>query len=420
MCATPLPLAPSPLAQPLSRDPQGIAAAESIGIALHPVGTLTRQRVTQSDVARVAGVHNTTVSLSLRNCPSIPEATRKRIRAIADEMGYYPDPALQALVAYRKGLLPNRPRETLAYMTNWGTRWGWRALPAHERAYVGAQGKAAELGYQLEHFWLGEPGMNQRRMSNMFFHRGITGVLIAAHRDAGDELAEIDWSRLSAVKIGCSPRGPALHRVVDDWGGMAGLAMRRIRAAGYERVGFVMEPCWDESADRAWSSGFLIEQSNLASGKRVPIFRLARSRLDQASRPPFQQCLGQLAALERWIQEHRPEVVLGYSPTVLGMLEALHLSVPRDVAYVDLCLERVDPGFAGVRQNGEIAGEVATAMLVGQLQHNLCGTAAVGTSTMVDGTWVDGATLPMAKAARCVEGLGSSARMFEGSLLAPT
>jgi LacI family transcriptional regulator len=126
-----------------------------------------RQRVTQSDVARVAGVHNTTVSLSLRNCHSIPEATRKRIQAIADEMGYYPDPTLQALVAYRKGRLSSRFKETLAYVTNWETRFGWRALPEHERAYVGAQRKAAELGYKLEHFWLGEPGMSERRMGDV-------------------------------------------------------------------------------------------------------------------------------------------------------------------------------------------------------------------------------------------------------------
>jgi LacI family transcriptional regulator len=386
-----------------------------------PNGALIRHRVTQTDVARVAGVHNTTVSLSLRNCPSIPEATRRRIRVIADEMGYYPDPTLQALVAYRKGCISNRPRETLAYVTNWGTRWGWRTLPVHERAYLGAQGKAAELGYRLEHFWLGEPGMNQRRMSSMLYHRGIKGVLVAAHTESSDELAEIDWSRLSAIKIGCFPRGPALHRVIDDDGGMFRLAMRRIQTAGYERVGLVMGPGWDESAEQAWSLGFLAEQGSLASNGRIPIFRLPLNRQDQVSRLASWQCPGQLAALDRWYQEYRPEIVLGCSPMVLGLLGQLHLVVPRDVSYVDLCLECVDSGIAGVLQNREIAGAVATAMLVGQLQHNLCGTPAVATSTMVDGTWVDGATLPTVKApAPCVERLVAPTRLFGGSLLSPT
>lgn len=384
-----------------------------------PTGTLIRQRVTQSDVARVAGVHNTTVSLSLRNCPSIPESTRKRIRAIADEMGYYPDPTLQALVAYRNGLLSNRQKATLAYITNWGTRSGWRALSAHERTYAGAQRKAAELGYQLEHFWLGEPGMNQRCMSNMLYHRGITGVLVAAHMEASDELSEIDWSRLSAVKIGCYPHAPALHRVVGDHSGMVRLAMRRIRAAGFERIGFVMEKGWDDLADQAWSAGYLIEQTNVPANRRVPVLRFASGEREWTPGQPAQPSSRDLAALGRWYRDYRPEVIVGFSSTVLGRIGQLGLAVPGDVAYVDLCHEQVGSGVAGVRQNGEIAGEVATAILVGQLQQNLCGTPTVATSTMVDGTWVDGSSLPKARlSGRYVEALNARERFDRGTLLA--
>lgn len=352
------------------------------------------QRVTQSDVARIAGVHNTTVSLSLRNCPSIPEATRKRIRAIADEMGYYPDPTLQALVAYRKGRLCNRPRETLAYMTNWDTRWGWRTFPSHERAYAGVLKKAAQLGYQVQHFWLGEPGMTQRRMGNMLYHRGITGVLVAAHGRTSGELTEIDWSRLSAVKIGDFPHSTALHRVTDDHGGTIRLAMRRIRGAGFERIGFVMALAQHEIADQAWTAGFQIEQGKLPANRRIPIHRLGAGPQGRGPGRPSPQSSSDVEALARWHHEYRPEVIIGSYPSVLGMIPQIRLEVPRDVAYVDLCLECDDLGIAGVRQNGEIAGEVATAMLVGQLQQNLCGIPSIGTSTMVDGSWVDGASLP--------------------------
>jgi LacI family transcriptional regulator len=374
-----------------------------------------RERVTQSDVARIAGVHNTTVSLSLRNCPSIPESTRKRIRAIADKLGYVPDPTLQALVAYRKGRLSSRPKETLAYITNWSSCMGWRALPAHERAFIGAQRKAAELGYQLEHFWLGEPGMNQRRMSSMLYHRGIKGVLVAAHRETGDELSEIDWSHFSAVKIGCFPHGPALHRVIDDHSGMIRLAMRRIRASGFERIGLVMAQGWDDYSDRAWSTGFMLERGNLPPHQRIPIFKFTRGTHDWTAGPTLQQYPGELAALAKWLRDFRPEVIVGYSPAVLGRLGQLGMVVPKDVAYVDLCLDRADYRVAGVRQNGEFSGEVAISMLVGQLQRNLCGLPAVGTTTMVAGTWAEGASLPIG---RSPEGLGSGAPFGEAALLA--
>jgi LacI family transcriptional regulator len=380
-----------------------------------PIGSSVSQRVTQSDIARAAGVHNTTVSLSLRNCPSIPEATRKRIRTIAEKMGYAPDPTLQALVAYRKGRSTSRLKETLAYITDWSSCWGWRDLPTHERAFIGAQRKAAESGYQLEHFWLGEAGMNQRRMSSMLYHRGIRGALVAAHRPRSDELSEIDWSRLSAVKIGCFPHGPALHRVIDDHSGMARLAMRRIRALGYERVGLVMEQGWDDYSERAWSAGFSIERGALPSGQRIPVFKFARGSRDGTEGQAAPKCPGELAALAKWHREHRPDVIVGYSPAVLAMLGQLGMDVPKDVAYVDLCLERADFRVAGVRQNGEISGEVAASMLVGQLQRNLCGLPAVGTTTMVAGTWVDGASLPVVRSA---DALGTGARFGEAALLA--
>jgi len=234
--------------------------------------------------------------------------------------------------------------------------------------------------------------MSQRCMSNMLYHRGIVGVLVAAHRE-GRELTEIDWSRLSAVKIGCFPNAPAINRVIDDPSGTVRLAMRQIAASGFERVGLVMGQ-GDSIANNAWSAGFLVEQGGLPASSRIPIFR---HDLDPRLGLLHHKCQGELAALCMWYQEYRPEVIVGSSPDVLSMLGLMRLSVPRDVAYVDLCLEGAEYGIAGVLQNGEIAGEVATSMLVSQLQHNVCGVPDIGTSTMVDATWVDGATLPAAK-----------------------
>jgi hypothetical protein len=36
-------------------------------------------------------------------------------------------------------------------------RWGWKQARAHLRFFAGAAAKARQLGYKLEHFWLGEP-----------------------------------------------------------------------------------------------------------------------------------------------------------------------------------------------------------------------------------------------------------------------
>src|SRR5262245_17392188 len=129
-------------------------------------------RISMATVAARAGVHTTTVSLALRNHPSLPLDTRQRLQALAAEMGYERDPALNALVAYRRQSPPSKGNPPLAYVTNWESPWGWKEHPAHAAFFEGAQHKAAELGYQLEHFWLREEGRSHRQVSRVLSARG--------------------------------------------------------------------------------------------------------------------------------------------------------------------------------------------------------------------------------------------------------
>ncbi len=354
-----------------------------------------KARVTQTDIARVAGVHNTTVSLSLRNSRLIPDATRKRIQEIAETMGYCPDPALTALVAYRNSLRSKRQVDTLAYITNWETKWGWKDHSSQEKYYFGAQRAAAESGYHIEHFWLGEAGMTQRRLSDMLLHRGISGALVASHRATSEELSGIDWSRLGGVKIGCFPHFPALNQVTIDQSGVVNLAIRHILNSGYHRIGLVIPQCWDRSVNHAWSKAFFAEQHLLPVRDRLPILYLQDLKPDQPPIGTRSVRSGDTRALARWYHEHRPDVIIGMGPLVLPHLEHISLLVPRDVAYVDLLLED-STDLAGVRQNCERVGELAVELLASQLQQNIFGIPAVPTITSVCGMWVGGASLPLA------------------------
>ncbi len=345
-------------------------------------------RITQCDIARAAGVHNTTVSLALRNSPTIPEATRKRIQTLAQEMGYHRDPALQALVAYRKGRATGDRRDTIAYITDWDTRWGWQGLPADAHYYAGAMRKAAQLGYQLEHFWLSEPGMTARRLSSVLFHRGINGVLLASHRAGSDALAEFDWSRVSVVKVGCFPETPALHRVMSDQHGVIQLAMRKTIALGYERIGVVMPKMWDDAVDQALSTALAVEQNRLAPQHRLPIFYCEAPGADGRAQER------DVARLQTWLRRHRPQVLLS-SHILLGeRLAELGIAVPRDAGFVDIFSTHADPKIASVRRHSDRVGEVAAEMLARLMQQNTFGPAEVPTVTAVEGLWCDGESLP--------------------------
>jgi LacI family transcriptional regulator len=338
---------------------------------------MNERRVTLAAVARAAGVHVTTVSLALRNHPRLPEQTRLRIQRLATEMGYAPDPVLRALVSYRGRVMERRNPPTLAYVTNWNTRWGWKHVTAHPDFYLGAEEKARELGFRLEHFWLREPGLTAGRMSRILEARGIGGIILASHvREIDDEL-QFDWTRFSAVKIDYFPHQPHLPNVTNNQLHVIRLAMEHVLAAGYRRIAFVMDEGWDITVDRLWSVGFLWAQQDLPVRQRLPIYLFP-------NRVP----------LPEWLSEHRPEVVISKAEFLLPAFQALGWQVPRDIALVDIFLEDFSGQTAGVRQNHREVGALAVEILSGRLQHNVRGVPAVPTTTFVDGTWFDGASLP--------------------------
>jgi LacI family transcriptional regulator len=357
---------------------------------------MSERRITLSDIAGKAGVHVTTVSLALRNHPRLPEATRRRIQALAKKMGYTPDPFLRALVAYRGGVIERRNSPTLAYVTNWATRWGWKETTAHPDFYAGAVAKAKELGYKLDHFWLGEEGMTQQRLGQILYSRGISGVIIASHgREMGDVL-EFDWPNFSAVKIDYFPHRPALHNVTNNQCDIARLAMQRVMAAGYRRIGFVMHRGWDHTVDHLWTAGYLCEQQPLKPRERIPAHLFpAAEPVERWLNEATSDVVVETAAFAEWFNKHRPEVIISKSSFVVPALREMKLHVPRDVALVDVFLDKTDGAMAGVRQNHSTVGGLAVEILAGQLQHNKFGVPAIPTTTYVEGTWHDGATCPM-------------------------
>ncbi|TCI96368.1 LacI family DNA-binding transcriptional regulator [Aeromicrobium sp. IC_218] len=62
-------------------------------------------RVTSVDVARHAGVSQTTVSRTFRQDPRVLPNTRKRVLQAADELGYYPNLVARSLITTRSGII---------------------------------------------------------------------------------------------------------------------------------------------------------------------------------------------------------------------------------------------------------------------------------------------------------------------------
>jgi len=356
---------------------------------------MSENRITLDDIATEAGVHKTTVSLALRNHPRLPEETRTRIQALAKTMGYAPDPLLRALIAYRGAVMPRRNPPTIAYVTNWTTRLGWKNVTAHPQFYAGAEAAARSFGYNLEHFWLREPGLTQDALNRTLLTRGINGLIIASHgREMGDAL-QFDWEKYAAIKIDYFPHKPALHNVTNNQCEVVRLAVRRVIAAGYRRIGLVMHRGWDHAVDNTWSVGFLCEQEALPSKDHVPAHLFPALHpvehwLDEGKSAVEVE----VEAFSKWFEKYRPEVILSKASFVMPAIVKLGLRIPHDVAFADLFLEEPSGVRAGVQQNHKAVGAIAVELLTTQLQHSKFGVPKIPTTTFVEGTWFDGASCP--------------------------
>jgi transcriptional regulator with XRE-family HTH domain len=95
------------------------------------------RRVTIRDVAAKTGYSAATVSLALRDSPHLPEATRTRVRRVAEELGYRPDPLLAAIAARRWHGHPAETRSTIAVISDadpsGAQMEGWNGLERRRR-----------------------------------------------------------------------------------------------------------------------------------------------------------------------------------------------------------------------------------------------------------------------------------------------
>ena len=334
---------------------------------------------TLQDVAEKAGVHRSTVSLALRDNPRISAEVRQRIQAIARELGYRSNPLVTALMRSRR-TRHAASGVVLAYITNYPTRYGWRP-PHHDRPdyFPGAAARAEELGYRLEDFWLGEPGMTPKRFAQILISRGINGLLIG-RLPLGEGEIDLPWEHFSAVALGLTLRNPDLHRVSEDAFASAMEAISQCSAHGYRRIGYVIsEP--DDSPNMAdrWLGAYLRQQLHLPAGDRLPVCEY---------RPPAEfpgHFLG-------WMETHRPDVILTSSASsITALLARCGRKLSRGTKVVLLVNDKPARGFAGMHLDPSIIGSLAVDMVVGMMHRGETGLPAEPHHVLVPGRWVEGA-----------------------------
>lgn len=338
---------------------------------------LSIHRVTQKDIARELGLTQATVSLALRNHPSVRPETIARVHAASERLRYEPDPYLAGLSSYRKRLNTSGPHATLAWLSNDADGSLWQSSVVFTAYHLGAKQRAAELGYQLEDHCLLQAGMTPRRLEQILHARGIPGIVVAPQPRPETRL-NFSFDRFSSVALGYTLAEPRLHLVTWHQFRAMETLFRKLLSLGYRRPGLALALDSDLRSDRNWSAAFLSEQFSLAPSLRVP--PLLNENFDAA---------GFLS----WFYEYKPDVVITISSNVPQWLRQAGFSIPEDVGIACLSVPDGDEEQSGLSENPRAIGAKAVEFLVDMIHRSERGVPSMQVCLLTEGHWRPGTTL---------------------------
>jgi DNA-binding LacI/PurR family transcriptional regulator len=164
-------------------------------------------RVTITDVARDAGVSKGLASLALNGKPGVAEATRARVVASADRLGWHPHFAARALAnsssgAY--GLVISRPTELIS------SEYFFMALVS------GIEQGLSERGIALVMQVVRDPAEEMRLLETWAAERRVDGVLLLDIRHPDPRIDLVSRLGLPAVAFAVHPMDDCVPALISD------------------------------------------------------------------------------------------------------------------------------------------------------------------------------------------------------------
>jgi DNA-binding LacI/PurR family transcriptional regulator len=324
------------------------------------------------DIAKAASVSVATVSLALRQHASIPEATRERIRAVASELGYVPNPRVAELMNHiRRNRAVETLSETVALFWSDVSRERVADFSYLGDFEQGARHSLREHGYGLDCYYQ-DPSRSPERLERMLRSKGIRGLILAPLMQTSGHTLDWAWQNFSVMVVGSANWEPDFNRVSFNHFGEMSAIMHQLHADGYHRIGLVVNSLLEARSQHTIVGGFWAGLETDVP-KREAFFE---AEADSHSR------------FLEWLDNYRPDSMIVAYPPALRWLEATQPSVP-----VVLRMVQDVPGnsaYPGIFQDFKRLGQVAAEQLIGQLQRNEVGIPLDPLQTSITGAWCGG------------------------------
>jgi DNA-binding LacI/PurR family transcriptional regulator len=308
---------------------------------------------TLQDVADAAGVSRTTASRALRETPhpDVGEATRQRIRAVAEDLGYRPSSVAFAL---RTG-----STWTISLFTD-PASWPWVGS-----AIVGAAEAADQAGRRLRvDLWDPARQIGAQIAESVARNRdaGVIVLNMSAAPELDAALAVLEVPAVAIDDVNNFEACPAVTAANRRGGQLAGEHLIR---SGRRRIAVICPPNGPWYAHERLAG---LRDAHRQAGVELDESLIAVSDEDFDHPSGFSPAIDQL--IEAGARFDGVFALCDYlAATALKSLARAGLRVPQDVAVVGFDDERaarlVSPALTTIRQDFRAAGRIAAGLLTG-------------------------------------------------------
>ncbi len=325
-------------------------------------------RVGLREVAAAAKVCVMTVSLALRDNPRISGPTRDRVKRLAEELGYHPDPELSRLMNHLRVSRTARGRIGVAIVDFYPTA-DHAENPYNSGVRLAATQRASELGISITTIHGADYQLNLAKILKVIRTRGIEGALLLPSIAPLELDATVDWNGISVVGTSKSLLAPRFHCVVPNQFDNTMRMTDALQAHGHRRICAVFDALFDERTGRNFTAAFnwqprdratLVVPQDLSTAKKIDL-------------------------VVDWLSEQRPDAVFAQCAQVGAAIPRLRKVRPRlNFQMVGLGAHN-SAGFSYIDERSDRIGASAMDLLGGMMYYHETGVPAHPRTTLIDG-----------------------------------
>ena len=338
-------------------------------------------RVTLKTVAAKCGVSISTVSLALSGKGKISPDQVEKIRKVAGDLGYVPNPLLASLASKRFRSGQGAEGNLVALLEFPLELQGRMSTGANYRNDL--QATCRELGYHPEFF-----NYDQMRsyadLAMTLYRRGTQGIILSGQPDLRFFEDREKWSSFCMVQCGRYRSGLPVHTVRPDIFRSIKLIFTQLQKLGYKRIGFGFGrhfPMVEDDESRI-AAAMAMQEFYTRRKDCVPIYMG-----DFAKEEPFL----------KWFEKGKPEVVIAFSEAQYYILKDAGYRIPEDVGFASLHLHfpRQENSLlaGGLEQRRDKIARQSVILMDQLIRHNSRGFPETPRDVLINSEWHMGKTL---------------------------